>query len=431
MFMSKGKVLDGFWLGIGVAAIVLVLSAYYFSTWPSFSAAKAAIDTCDVAFCDFRYFYYPMGGAIFSTDLPVKGFVYSPFIAILMSVFPLLGLEASIVLWGVLQALSIIFYLLLFYRLVPAKLPIQLLFAALALSSFPMLHILTWGQVGLFTTIAILGALVFYERGQLAIAAGLLAFAISFKFFPLVFLVPFAVRRDIRFLLMVAVACGLCLFVVPGIVLGVDGMQHYYSALLDSYKQFDWVITNYNSQFFPHVILRIAEAMRYDIKAYLPVLRWISYGIAAFNIGIVFVVRRTRLNHANLWSFHILFLSISFILQTSWPADLIYMPFGQALIAWQFLDGEVLAAEAAITKRRPPALRATAIILLVVSVILSNLVFFNLVGDRVLFGSVGFIFWADLLLLASTYMVLLPAALQQNSITRDDNSKPAIAARSR
>jgi hypothetical protein len=222
MIKSKGKVLGVFWLGIGVAAIVLVLFVYYASTWPSISAAKAAIDTCDAAFCDFRNFYYPMGTAIFGTDLPVKGYVYSPFIAILLSVFPLLGLKASIVLWGVLQALSIIFYLLLLYRLVPARLPIKLLFTALALSSFPMLHILTWGQVGLFTTIAILGALVFYERGHLVIAAGLLAFGLSFKFFPIVFLVPFAVRRDFRFLGMVAAACGLCLFVVPGIALGVE-----------------------------------------------------------------------------------------------------------------------------------------------------------------------------------------------------------------
>ena len=429
--MSKDKVLLVLWQGIGVATIVLILFAYYASTWKSISSAKAAIDSCDVTFCDFKYFYYPMGEAVFSTELPVKGFVYSPLIAILMSIFPLLGLKASLVLWGVLQALSITLYLLLFYRLVPAKLPIQFLFIALVLSSFPVLHILTWGQVGLFTTIAILGALVFHERGQLAIAAGLLAFGLSFKFFPIVFLVPFAVRGNIRFLLMVVAACGLILFVIPGILLGVDDMQLFYSALLNSYRHFDWVITNYNSQYFPHVILRLAEAVQYDASAYLPFLRWIAYSIVAMNIGLVSLVQRTRLHHANLWSFHILFLSIPFILQTSWPVDLVYLPFGQALIVWQLLGKGKAASEAITTQRRFPMVKAIAVLLLIISVIISNIVFFNLFGDHIIFGSVGFIFWANLLLLAASYLELLPTALQQISIARGDNLLPSIAASSR
>jgi len=372
-----------------------------------------------------------MGEAVFITELPVKGFVYSPFIAILMSVFPLLGLKASLVFWGVLQVLSIILYLLLFYRLVPTRLPIQLLFTALALSSFPILQILTWGQVGLFTTIAILGALVFYERSQLAIAAGLLAIGMSFKFFPIVFLVPFAIRRDTRFLLMAAAACGLFLFVVPGILLGVDDMLRFYSSLLDSYQHFDWVITNYNSQYFPHVMLRLAEAVQYDVRAYLPVLRWIAYSIVVVNVGLVSLVRRAHLHHANLWGFHILFLSIPFILQTSWPVDLVYIPFGQALIVWHLLDGEKAAPETIIVQRRSPTARATAVFLLIVSIIISNIVFFNLFGDHNLFGSIGFIFWANLLLLAASYVELLPAALQKINMTRGDNPLPGIAAISR
>jgi hypothetical protein len=431
MSMNKDKVLCVFWLGIGVAAIVLILFTYYSSTWKSISAAKASIDTCGEAFCDFRYFYYPMGEAVFRTELPVKGFVYSPFIAILMSVFPLLGLNAALVLWGVLQALSVILYLLLFYHLVPAKLPIQLLFTALALSSFPLLHILTWGQVGLFTTIAILGALVFYERGHLAIAAGLLAFGLSFKFFPIIFLVPFAIHRDIRFLLLAVGACGLFLFVVPGLLLGVDGMLRFYSALLDSYRHFDWVITNYDSQYFPHVMLRLAEAVRYDAHAFLPVLRWISYGIVALNMVLVSLVWRAHLRYANLFSFHILFLSIPFILQTSWPVDLVHIPFGQALLAWLLLDKEKTASEAIIVQRRSRTMRTTAVFLLIVSVIISNIVFFNLLGDYTRFGSAGFLFWATLFSLAASYVELLPAALQQIRMARGDNPLPGLAARSR
>src|SRR3990172_2881381 len=135
-----------------------------------------------------------------------------------MAAFPPFGLHTALVLWGILQAASIIFYLLLFRRLVPAGLPFQLLFVALTFSSFPLLHTLSWGQVSVFTTVAILGALFFYERGQHLGAAALLAFGISFKFFPFIFFVPFIIRRDIRFLLIAAAACVAFLFVVPGVL---------------------------------------------------------------------------------------------------------------------------------------------------------------------------------------------------------------------
>ena len=148
----------------GAAGIALLLLAYYAYSWRSLASFRAAIDSCAEPFCDFATFYYPMGEAIFRTGVPLKGFVYSPFIAILLAAFAPLGLKASLVVWGILQALSVILYLFLFRRLVPARLPIQLLFVALALSSFPLLHTLTWGQVSLFTTVAVLGALALHER---------------------------------------------------------------------------------------------------------------------------------------------------------------------------------------------------------------------------------------------------------------------------
>jgi hypothetical protein len=368
-----------------------------------------------------------MGETIFRTGLPVTGFVYSPFIAIVLSVFPPLGLRTALVAWGVLQVFSIILYMVLFYRLVPAKLSIQLLFIALVLSSFPLLHNLLWGQVGLFTTIAILGALAFYERGQPVMAAALLIFGLSFKFFPIIFLLPFAFRRDTRFLLIAAAACGLFLFVVPGILLGVDSMLRFYSALLDSYRHFDWVTANYNSQFFPHVTLRLAEAAGYRARASLPTLRWISYSIAAVNVGLVFLIQRARLLRANLWSFHILFLSIPFILLTSWPVDLAYLPFGQALLAWRLLDGDKANPETIIARRRSSTSKVAVVLLLLVSVIISNTTFFELVGDRNLYGSAGFIFWANLLILAASYIELLPAALGQVRMVSSNKCLPVDA----
>jgi len=391
---------------VGASLIALCVFAYYVFTWRNFFNFQAAIDTCAKPFCDFTTFYFPMGKVVFHTRLPLEGFVYSPFIAILLAVFSLVGINVALVLWGILQTLSIIFYLLLFRQLVPAKLPTQLLFVALLLSSFPLLHNFKWGQVGVFTTVSILGMLVFLERDQRAFAVALLAFAVSFKFFPLIFLTPFIFRRDFRFLLYAVIACGAFLLVVPCLLLGIDGTLNFYADLLDSYRHFDWVIANYNSQHFPHVLLRLTDVMGFDAQANLPLLRWISYGIALLNMGLIFIIQHAYPPHANLWSFHLIFLSIPFFLMTSWPVDLVYLPFAQALLAWKILE-----EDNALSWKHPHPTRKVTSLLLMVSIVISNIVFFNLIGDRIAYGSVGFIFWADLLLLVISYLYLLPRVL--------------------
>ena len=79
------------WFILSAALIALLLFAYYAITWRNAYNFRSAIDTCAQPFCDFATFYYPMGEAIFQTKLPLEGFVYSPFIAILLAVFPPLG----------------------------------------------------------------------------------------------------------------------------------------------------------------------------------------------------------------------------------------------------------------------------------------------------------------------------------------------------
>jgi hypothetical protein len=406
----------------GTAGIALVFSAYYARTWRNFTDA---IGVCPVLFCDFVDYYYPMGEAIFRTGFPEPGFLYSPFNAILLAVFPPLGLAASLVLWGILQVLFVFLYLLLFRRLVPAGLPIQLLFVALALSEFPLLLNFMGGQVSVFMTVPLLGMLVFYERGRRAAAAGLLAFAVSFKYFPIIFLAPFAARRDTRFLLFAAAACGACLFVVPGLLLGGGDTLRFYGGLFDSFRESEWVVANPHSQYFPHVVLRVADATGHDASAYLSLLRWIALGVAAANMGLIFLVQRARLRHSDLWTFQLVFLTIPFVLKTSWPHDFVFLSFTQALLAWRLLGGEKAAPETDTAGKRfhasawrtrvPQARTAVTGVFLLVSIVFSNMVFFNFFGDFVGYGFYAFLFWADLLLLMALYVELLPPALRRRS----------------
>jgi hypothetical protein len=157
--------------------------------------------------------------------------------------------------------------------------------------------------------------------------------------------------------------------------------------------------------------------MGYDVHAKIPFLRWIAYGITAANMGLIFVVQRARLRHADLWSFQLVFLTIPFVLKSSWPHDFVFLCFTQALLAQRLLEGEKAAegkrSHAGSWRKRASRSRTTVMfILLLFSIVFSNIVFFNLLGDFFRYGFYGFLFWADLLLLIALYMEFLPPALR-------------------
>lgn len=413
---SRGRIVPFAASATGIALLVFV---YLVVTWRSFAGVTNAIPPFTELFSDFIDYYFPMGEAIFRTGLPVEGFLYSPFIAILLAVFPPLGLSASLVIWGILQVFFVILYLLLFRWLVPAGLQIQLLFVTLTLSSFPLLLNQLGGQVSVFMTVAILGLLVLNERGHRTACAGLFAFAVSFKFYPILFLAPFAARRDVRFLLFAAAACGAILVVVPGVLLGFGDLLRFYRALLDSFHVSGWVTTNPHSQYFPHLALRLTDTMGYDAHTYLPFLYFITYGVAAANMGLIFLVQRARLRCADLWSFQLVFLSIPFVLKTSWPHDFVFLSFTQAFMVWRLLEGEKVApgfdtaGKRSHTSTCVRTCAAVTFFLLLPSIVFSNIVFFNLFGDFIRYGFYGFLFWANLLLLLAMYVQLLPSVLRR------------------
>jgi hypothetical protein len=220
-----------------------------------------------------------------------------------------------------------------------------------------------------------------------------------------------------------AAACVAFLFVIPSVLLGVGDTLRFYGALSDSFRESDWVVANPHSNYFPHVVLRLAGAAGHDVHVHLPLLRWIAYGFAAANLGLLFLIQRARLRHADLWSFQLVFLTLPFILKTSWPHDFVFLSFAQALLAWRLLEGEKAAPWTDIMGKRPhasawrerttPARAAVTVFLLLPSIVFSNIVFFNLFADFFRYGFYGFLFWADLLLLMALYVELLPPALRR------------------
>jgi hypothetical protein len=258
--------------------------------------------------------------------------------------------------------------------------------------------------------VALLSLLVLKERGQYVAAAGLLAFAVSFKLYPIIFIAPFATGRDTRFLLYAVAACVALLFVIPSVLLGGGDTFAFYGALGNSFRQSDWVVANPHSQYLPHVVLRLAGAAGHEVRTHLTLLKWIAYGVAAANLGLLFLIRRAHLRNTDLWSFQLVFLTLPFVLKTSWPHDFVFLSFTQAFLAWRLLGrppGGTWRERASRTRV------GVALTLLLPSIALSNIVFFNFLGDFSRYGFYGFLLWADLLLLTALYVELLPPALRR------------------
>jgi heme exporter protein D len=67
--------------------------------------------------------------------------------------------------------------------------------------------------------------------------------------------------------------------------------------------------------------------------------------------------------------------------------------------------------------------------LVLVSMVLSNMVFFNLLGDFFRYGFYGFLFWSDLLLLMASYVELLPPVLRRRRQPQVGGSVPVSRSR--
>lgn len=402
----------------GIAGISL---AYYALIWRKFTGVFSAKSVFSDLFSDFVIYYYPMGEEIFKTGLPVEGFLYSPFSAILYAVFPPLGLNISLFLWGILQVVFVVLLLPLFRRIVPAGLPIQLLFLVLVLTSYPVLLNFMGGQVSVLMIAAILGMLVFAGRGHRAAAALLLAIAVGFKFYPVIFIVPFAARRDGRMVFLAAAACIALLVVVPVILLGAGDTMRFYGALLESFRESDWVADNPHSNYLPHVVVRLAGGAGEGVQALFPLLRWVSYAVAAANTVLILLLQRSGMRNADLWSFQLVFLTIPFVLKTSWPHDFVFLSLTQAILAWRVLGGERTGSSSGIEAMRSYKEKwlerirhgpsAATFFLLLASIAFSNVVLFNLFRNFSGYGFLAFLFWADLALLIALYLELLPEAL--------------------
>ena len=204
------------------------------------------------------------------------------------------------------------------------------LYILLALLSFPLWHNLKWGQVSILLTLSCLAGLVLYERGQKWPAALMLSLATLIKYYPGVLMLYFLINRDFRFIGRYA----LCLLIfglgLPASILGPGTTVDFYRLVNEEMAHaVDWVTFDLNSQFFPHVVMRL-----FGLEPEGPVRGVLTLtGLCIFLAVLVKIHRVYKAGpHDHTFVASGLLLTFPLLVNTSWPHYFVYLPFCAVLL---------------------------------------------------------------------------------------------------
>jgi alpha-1,2-mannosyltransferase len=390
--LSGRKLIRAILVSLAISGAAFLYGAW---AWRSVDGFLAAIDRNDTLFGDFARHYYPMGRELFATHAPVRGFFYSPLFALLLTPLGALPLPAARLLWGALQVLTglLLFLIPGAHFLRRSEVECYSYVAALSLS-FPLWHNFGWGQLSVWVALCILAAFFCHQRGRVVLAAVLLALACATKYYAAVFLVYFALKRDVRFLAAFALAAVLCLAVIPALALGLDGTMHFYRlsqvALAEAQS---WMRVDLNSQYVASVITRVSYrtwGAELD-PMFASVVGWAVFVLNVFCVHRC--VQRGGREGAGR-ALVLLLLSLPLVVETSWPHYFVYLPFCQVLLAGALWRGAVGPA------------RAVGLAAAGLSAFLSSIVCLCAVGGWRAYAGYGLLLVADVLLLVPAYMLV-------------------------
>lgn len=366
---------------VGHACAVLAALLVHGFLWSfSFEVFQGSIDFNSAVFEDFIGPYYETARALSQGQAPAPGFLYGPFFGVLL--LPLAGLDAVAAswLWLGLQALSIVGIIHCALGLAGRRIHEAATgpaFTFLVLLSFPLVHNLHWGQVGLPLLALVLGAARLQARGRTASAAWILGLASAVKFHPAIFLVTLGADR--RAWVHAILALVTLLFVVPALVLGPQvAMEIYASSLsgLEAAASPDggWSGAA-NSQYFGSVASRWL-----GLESRTAQLTLSGVGLAWAGVNVVLAGRRLRVGD-RLGAWALLVVSVPLLVYPSWPHYLVGLPFAQ-LAAWVRRPGDRVGRTAVLA-----------------SVVISSAPFFRWSGGPEAYGAAGWLLAAHLALL--------------------------------
>lgn len=369
--------------------------AFYTSVWRTTEEFIHAVDHSTVLFGDFLCCYYPMGQQLFATRAPTYGYFYSPFFAILLSIYQFVSPRPAFLIWGFFQAVTAVLLLCLPIAYIVKKSRYHvILYVILFAFSFPVIHSLRWGQISILLMAFVLMSLYLYAKGYSILAAIVLGIGVSIKFYLGIFTVYFLIKKDTRFLITFFTTTLVCMVFIPFLALGVPDTVKFYRlvarALMEA--RTTWVRQNVNSQYFVHVVGRLTQ-LQVSIPSIRTALTLIGYLIFIFNTGIIYLLIRNKVQEEMVLAFVLLFTSIPFLVDTSWPHYFVYLPFCQIVVGRLLWQDENTVVKA-----------STTLLFFIPSVILSSTIFFIWIDDHAVYNRFASLFFANLLMLLLTYL---------------------------
>ena len=374
------------------AAIIAVVGGYYYFEWKSAGEFASSIDHSDILFEDFVRHFYPMGKDFSEAKVSVTGYYYSALFTLFLKGFGALSESAAMIAWVVLQVVTGV---LLFlgganYFLKKSQYHYYVYVLVFCIS-FPLLYNFRWGQVVVLVAACVFGAIYLYRKKQIVLAAIVLAAGGSIKLYTLIFLIYFLMKKEFRLVVYCVLITGIFIWAIPTFTINFGENFGFYEFVSKNMRQVrPLTANNSNLQDFSTVMMRLDKAY---LHMSLP--RWsftvVSIVIIFVNMFFIWRIITMEFEDEIYRAFVILFLTVPFLVPMSWPHYFVYLPFCQA------------AVMGAVWGQRNFVLFLINAILLVVSLVFSSAVFFNLVGDWMVYSFGGYLFFSNFVLLPIVY----------------------------
>jgi alpha-1,2-mannosyltransferase len=389
----------GVWYAFAIL-MQAVLLVYYWFQWANLTRFALAIDHNPEFMQDFLLYYYPMGRHILQSPIPVSGYLYTSFFGILLVPLGLLPQSSAMLLWFAIEIIFLIVIALSARGLLNLSPAGALFLLGLLSSAYPTLHNIKWGQVSILLTGCIVAAFYFYKAGKPILAGTLLAFASAIKYYPALFLVYFLIKRDARASL--SFAAGFIFFyaVFPASLLGFHDWLAFERAALSNIHIEDGATYSLNSQYIADVGFRaylVAFKQMPESDIPLQILTVIGFAVALFCFALAWKTQRmVGATNKHTLAMTALFLSIPFVVRTSWPHYLVYLPVCQVILFSHF------SANLRASSRKERWL----IILPVASIMLTSIFFFNHFRSWIAYNGYSMLFFANLFLLIALHAAI-------------------------
>ncbi|MBV6392155.1 MAG: hypothetical protein KPEEDBHJ_01377 [Anaerolineales bacterium] len=381
-----------------LVALLLIVLAYYWYEWRTFTNFVQAIDHHSQFMQDFVGHYYPMGMQILHYPSPVGGYFYTSFFALMLVPIGTQTLLTAMIVWGAIQLACLAAFCIFSARGLLELPPLKaVLFIGLCITSFPILHNVKWGQVSILITVCVLAAFLASKKNKPILAGILLGFASAIKLYPAYYIVYFILKRDVRACLSFGLSAFVFYFAFPAAVIGVHNWSEFEKAANSAVTTADWVSEDVNSQYIVHVGLRWVDEF-FNTAAgdnLSEILAIAGYMIALSSIAVVWLLQKNAAPEEPALSLVALFLAVPFVLKTSWPHYFVYLPFCQTAILCHL----------ARHHQQPGIWGKALYVFPVSSMLLSSIFIFNLFPDWAIYNSHGMLFLENLLLLVSVYII--------------------------